>query len=352
MSDSLVSQLSTALVAETSFEGLVRQLLTLLELATDLDSTYLTKIDLDASVQSILFARNSKTMTIPEGLSVPWGDTLCKRALDEGRVYTDDVPACWGDSDAAKALGIVTYVSTPVRLEDGSLYGTLCAASTEKKPMTERGAQVLRLFGKIISQHIEKEKLVQDLQAANEALRTQSYVDVLTGLPNRRAVMENLPRQFALAKRNRQGVVIAFIDLDGFKQINDQFSHATGDAFLIEIGRRLSTGVRAGDLLGRLGGDEFIVSGLCTATSRDDADATAAMKKRLQKTLQTHYRLPNVAIDYLGASLGIIVVDPAKTTPEQALNDADAAMYQDKKKRKETKTAPFRRHEIGASAAS
>ena len=193
---------------------------------------------------------------------------------------------------------------------------------------------------------------VRDLQAANEALRTQSYVDVLTGLPNRRAVLENLPRQFALAKRNRQSVIIAFIDLDGFKQINDQFGHAAGDVFLIEIGRRLMAGVRAGDLLGRLGGDEFIISGSCTATSQNSGDAKAAMRERLQKRLQTHYRLPEVAIDYLGASLGIIVVDPDKVTPEEALGDADAAMYQDKKKRKQAKMAPFSRREIGAGVGS
>ena len=115
----LISQLSSALVEETSFEGLVRELLGMLELVTDLESTYLTKIDLQASAQEILFSRNTKTMNIPEGLSVPWGDTLCKRAIDEGRPYTDDVAGCWGDSEAAKALGITTYASVPVRL-DGS----------------------------------------------------------------------------------------------------------------------------------------------------------------------------------------------------------------------------------------
>jgi len=349
MSDNLVSQISTALTGETSFEGLVRQLLILLELATDLESTYLTKIDLDASVQNILFARNSKTMTIPEGLSVPWGDTLCKRALDEGRVYTNDVPSCWGDSDAAQALGIVTYVSTPIRLDDGSLYGTLCAASTDQKPLTQRGEEVLRLFGKLISQHIEKEKLFQDLQQANEALRTHSYVDSLTKLPNRRAVMENLPRQFALARRNNQSVLIAFIDLDGFKQINDQFGHSTGDAFLMEIGHRLQAGVRAGDLLGRLGGDEFVVSGLCIGNS---SDVVAAMRERLQKALQGRYQLPRTILDYLGASLGIIVADPEKMAPDQAINDADAAMYLDKKKRKEGKASPFRTAAVEASPVS
>ena len=71
----------------------------MLEEVTGLESTYLTTIDLEAGTQSILYARNSKTLLIPENLTVPWQDTLCKRALDEGKPYTDDVSACWSDSD-------------------------------------------------------------------------------------------------------------------------------------------------------------------------------------------------------------------------------------------------------------
>ena len=157
----LISQLSTAVVEETSFEGLVRELLGMLEVVTGLESTYLTKIDLSAGAQEIVFSRNTKSMVIPEGLSVPWGDTLCKRAIEEDRPFTDDVAGQWGDSQAARALGITTYASVPVRMEDGSVYGTLCGARSDKKPMTERGAEVLRLFAKLISQYIEKDRLVR-----------------------------------------------------------------------------------------------------------------------------------------------------------------------------------------------
>ncbi|WP_395020294.1 diguanylate cyclase domain-containing protein [Dongia sp.] len=337
----LISQLSSALAEETSFEGLVRELLGLLELVTDLESTYLTKIDLVANAQQILFSRNSKKMVIPEGLSVPWGDTLCKRAIDEGRPYTDDVAGCWGDSQAAKALGITTYASVPVRLEDGSLYGTLCGASSEKKPMTERGAQVLKLFAKLISQQIERDLLVKELQAANAALRNQSYTDALTGLPNRRAVLENLTRQFATAQRNKQRVVLAFIDLDYFKQINDQFGHDTGDAFLIEVGHKLTAAIRTDDLLGRLGGDEFVVSGFVTPPG--EVDSLGAVRRRLQTALQSRFDLPGLSFEYLGASIGVIAVEPGKASPAQALSDADAAMYSEKKTRKEQGLAGLRR---------
>ncbi|WP_028456028.1 hypothetical protein [Chitinilyticum litopenaei] len=112
MSVSLIAQISQALESRQPLEGLVRQLLMLLELVTDLESTYLTRIDLAEMRQHILFSRNSKQMQIPEGLAVPWDDTLCKRALDEGQRFTNDVANCWGDSVAARELGIATYVST------------------------------------------------------------------------------------------------------------------------------------------------------------------------------------------------------------------------------------------------
>ena len=138
-----------ALIADSvasarTLEDLVRPLLEVLEAFTGMESTYLTAVDEDAGVQHVLYARNTRQLQIPERLVVPWNDTLCKRALDEGRAYTDDVPACWGDSDAARQLGIQTYVSTPVRLEDGTLYGTLCAASARSLPLGDDAERALR----------------------------------------------------------------------------------------------------------------------------------------------------------------------------------------------------------------
>lgn len=133
MSDTILARVSETLSTEQSLESLVRQLLEMLEIVTDMESTYLTKVDISARLQHILYARNSKQMQIPEGLSVPWGDTLCKRALDSNAIFSNEVPVRWADCDAAKALGITTYASIPIYLADGSLYGTLCATSTQKK---------------------------------------------------------------------------------------------------------------------------------------------------------------------------------------------------------------------------
>lgn len=336
MPNDLLRQISETLTSAKTIEDLTRPLLMLLELVTGLESTYLTRIDQGSGTQKVLYARNSKVMQIPEGLSVPWEGTLCKRALDEGRLYTDDAGSCWGDSEAAKALGIRTYVTTPIHSEDGSLFGTLCAASTETKPIGPEGRQALALFGMLIEHQIQREHLLVRLTEANSTLERHSFTDMLTGLPNRRAVIGELERLFALARRSGQKVLLAFIDLDGFKGINDTYGHETGDTFLTEIGRRLSPGLRAGDMLGRLGGDEFVVTGLTPGQDDPSAETAAAqaMRDRLAPLIQGRFDLGRCSLDYAGASFGVVAVDPAAGSPDQALKAADAAMYADKTRRK------------------
>ncbi|MEB6378859.1 sensor domain-containing diguanylate cyclase [Leclercia adecarboxylata] len=336
MSDIILARVSETLSTEQSLESLVRQLLEMLEIVTDMESTYLTKIDINARLQHILYARNSKQMQIPEGLSVPWDETLCKRAIDAGCFFSDNVPERFPDCDAAKTLGITTYMSIPVHLTDGSLYGTLCATSTRKQPLSERGQQVLKLFAGLIAQYIEKESLVSQLREANAALITWSYTDALTGLPNRRAIFENLTTLFSLARHLNRSAIIAYIDLDNFKLINDRFGHEAGDQFLVEVGKRLNDGRDNDDIVGRLGGDEFLVA--CLSNDRESGEQTPLTMLRTQLSAQIagEYWLGDVHLVYPGASLGVIEVDPAKLDADSALRAADAAMYSDKKSKLKT----------------
>jgi len=228
-----------------------------------------------------------------------------------------------------------------VRLDDGQLYGTLCAASSEKKPFTDRSAHVLRLFAQLIAEHIQKQQLLEKLQAANEALRDQSHRDALTGLPNRRAFVEGLGRLFATAKRSANAVYVAFIDLDGFKRINDDHGHEIGDAFLVEIGKRLNAGIRADDLMARLGGDEFIVAGMSRVAIDETTTVAETIKARLAALLVGRFDLPGISVNYHGASIGIAFSDPSRTSPTAAIRDADAAMYIEKRARKQVPGPAF-----------
>lgn len=124
MSDFILARVSQTLANEHSLELLVRQLLEMLELVT--------RIDLSAQRQLVMYAHNSSEMTIPEGFSVPWNESLCKRAIDDNCLFSNDVASRWRSCIAARELGITTFFSIPVRLTDGSLYGTLCATSRQK----------------------------------------------------------------------------------------------------------------------------------------------------------------------------------------------------------------------------
>lgn len=339
--DPVLDQLSRTVTAAKTLEDLARPMLEMLEAVTGLESTYLTTVDLDRGMQSILFSRNVRELQIPEGLSVPWADTLCKRALDENNFYTSDVPVRWSDSEAAAALNIQTYVSMPIETESGGLYGTLCAASATSLPLQPQSQMVLQLFATMIAQQVERELLFQSLQQANSELASHASTDALTGLPNRRLLLEELRRMLARGARDEHGVVVAFIDLDGFKAINDAHGHEVGDEFLFAIARRLGSALRQGDLLARLGGDEFVVIG--AGPLRSDAlkttAAAEALRGRLAECTTGRIDLSTGPMDYTGASVGVVVVDPLTTTAEAALRLADEAMYVDKRSRRATRTA-------------
>ncbi len=163
--------------------------------------------------------------------------------------------------------------------------------------------------------------------------------DALTGLPNRRAVLTELDRLFTLAKETQMWVLVAFIDLDGFKTINDTYGHLVGDKFLVEVGQRMSVGLRSSDMLGRLGGDEFVVIGLVAPSKPDDQDEPVeAMRRRLAPLLIGTYNFAECSFDYPGASFGIASADPSVSSLQAVLKMADQLMYADKQSRRRQRT--------------
>lgn len=330
--DPLLEQLAIAVPRAESVEQLTRPLLEILATVSGMDSTYLTTIHLDEGVQRVEFARNTATMQIPEGLEVEWDDTLCKRSLTEGRTYTSDVAQCWGDSEAARALGICTYVSMPVKRSDGILMGTLCAASHSSVPLSPATEGLLRLFSKLIAAWLEREILLEQLSAANAHLATYALVDELTGLPNRRAITRTLEQVLARAKREGSAVLVGMIDMDGFKQVNDTHGHHIGDLFLQEVAGRLRLALREMDTVGRLGGDEFIVVAACPASGAQHA--VQQLSARLAKATEGVFQLDGLEFSYPGASVGVVMVDPRQVDVENAFRLADAQMYDNKLQRR------------------
>ena len=328
--DEVLEQLATA-VESDDLEALVRPFLSILERVSGLESTYMTRIDTDRGIQEILFARNSGDLTVAEGLTVPWGDTLCKRALEDDVIWATDVPTRWGDSAAAGELGLVTYVNEPVTIGDDRVYGTLCGASTARVPEAADARRLMRVFAKLIGRHIEREQLLETLRREHDSYRAFALTDPLTLIPNRRAMVSELNRALANAERRGEVLHLAFIDLDGFKQINDAYGHDAGDRFLIAIAEKLQNALRGGDFVARIGGDEFVVFGPCSSDAPDAG--RRAMRERLSEVTSGEFDLGEARLDYAGPSIGAVNSSPGERDCETVLARADEAMYAIKRSR-------------------
>ncbi|GGP22768.1 sensor domain-containing diguanylate cyclase [Silvimonas iriomotensis] len=313
--DSKLVRLAESASSARSLEELAQPLLELLQNLTEFESTYITRIDSGMTTQLIEFARNVGKLEIPEQLAVPWSDTLCKRSMESGCTYTDDVPGRWPDSDAARALGIQSYISAPIRTHSGSLIGTLCAASTKQMALPERARTSLHLFSRLIAQHIEREKLLDQLQETNNRLTRAALTDPLTALPNRRAILEELARLLALARREDSTVLVGLVDLDHFREVNETQGHVRGDHLLSDLATHLNRVARDYDVVGRFDGDEFAIIGPGPA-SKEEAERVAAEVTRLYA---------DAAASIQSASVAFVVADGAMSADE-AIRYADKEM--------------------------
>jgi diguanylate cyclase (GGDEF)-like protein len=131
-----------------------------------------------------------------------------------------------------------------------------------------------------VSAALRVKALQDELRARNAELETVTRTDALTGIYNRRHLEERLHGLLAATRRHRQPVAVLMIDVDHFKAVNDSLGHAAGDAVLREIADRLRRGVRADDVVGRWGGEEFVVVGAATG-----GDAAAALAERLRRAI-------------------------------------------------------------------
>lgn len=163
---------------------------------------------------------------------------------------------------------------------------------------------------------------VTERHQAEEAVRFMAQHDTLTGLANRAMLMEQLERQLALAKRHGHGVALLYLDLDGFKPVNDRFGHNIGDQVLQIVAERFRKIIRDGDLLCRQGGDEFVV----LVPEPGNTDELVSMGWKLVEVSRAPFSTLDPAIA-ISASVGIARYPEHGNTCEQLLTAADNAMY-------------------------
>ncbi|WP_415898146.1 diguanylate cyclase domain-containing protein [Neptuniibacter sp. QD57_21] len=164
------------------------------------------------------------------------------------------------------------------------------------------------------------------IRIANQELRHLACHDNLTGLPNRRFLLHQLDIVLAAAKRKQHKVAIIFIDLDDFKPINDTYGHDAGDLCLQDVSNRISKVIRGSDMLGRLGGDEFL---LILSEIESSTQAIAVIQKILG-IISEDFPIGESTTN-LSASIGLYIYSLEDINAEEAITLADKAMYQAKK---------------------
>ncbi|HTX33346.1 MAG TPA: EAL domain-containing protein [Solirubrobacteraceae bacterium] len=237
------------------------------------------------------------------------------------------------DKDACRQQGLRSMIIAPLR-HRGEVVGVLNINSPEPRAFGANDVQTVELVAGAISAAYghavdiaAKQLLLDKLEATVVALRDseaklshQAVHDPLTGLPNRTLLLDRL--RMALAERGDPQVALLFVDLDGFKVVNDSLGHDAGDALLVKAAERISGVLRPADTAARIGGDEFAI--LCKTSA--PTTTGIAVAKRIIDALASPFRIAGREA-FVTASIGIAAHDG---TPEELLRDADVAMYRAK----------------------
>lgn len=166
---------------------------------------------------------------------------------------------------------------------------------------------------------------IRERKRAEAELRHAAFHDMLTGLYNRTAFMDQLEQSLTYAERYHTSVALLFLDLDRFKRVNDTYGHESGDRLLQQVASRLKATVRETDHLARMGGDEFTV---ILHTPQENQPHVVA--QRISESLSRPYPLAAARIGFVSASIGIAVYPEDGTDVEALIKSADADMYRNK----------------------
>jgi diguanylate cyclase (GGDEF)-like protein len=243
------------------------------------------------------------------------GQAILSRQLVAFEDYTVNPMA----NPPVAASGLKAAMAAPI-FERGEVVGSLMVGTRERARTYSAGErEVLEAF----AEHAGL--ALNDARAVAETIH-QAFHDSLTGLPNRALFLDRLEHSLARARRSERGVSVLYIDLDGFKTVNDSLGHAVGDELLVAVGERIATIVRDADTAARFGGDEFAV----LLDEYVGAEIPAMVARRVLDAFKDPFEVRGRPI-YVSASIGI---SAGIETAEHLLRNADLAMYRAKSRGK------------------
>ena len=231
--------------------------------------------------------------TLRPGTRVPAALGAAGRAMLEGTVVAiSDYKAEPGKVPELETKGVLSALAAPVH-EHGSVIGSLVVSSrTRPHAFGEVEQEMLTLFAEQASVALAAARTANSMR--------QAFHDSLTGLPNRALLLDRMELTLARAEREGRDVTVLFLDLDGFKPINDSLGHLAGDRLLIEVARRLKECLRRAETAARLGGDEFAI----LLADLDDPARATDVAERVIAALERPFTLLGREV-FVSASIGI-----------------------------------------------
>lgn len=234
-------------------------------------------------------------------------------------VIADDTDGEFTELAAAmREVAVASLSITPLQNEWERL-GVLVCFFDDRGAFDEQFFDLQKALGRQAAQTLVRVRLQRRLEQL-------ALHDQLTGLANRPLLQQSLEEAIDAAERGEHPLAVIFLDLDGFKAINDKLGHAAGDAVLREVAMRLRAGVRMEDTVGRIGGDEFVA--ICSGV---DAESAAPIAERVRASIRHPMTdVPDGLV--VSASIGVSLFQPgdARPTVDELLNRADDAMYRAK----------------------
>ncbi len=287
-----------------------------------------------------------------DNFSYQLASTPCEIVMSGDRVCVHDknVTEKFPDDTLLKDMGIESYAGTPLLGQKGDLLGLLVVL--DDKPMNQKGfmIEIIDFLAQRISteydryniqQHLQQiideqteqlqsanqhlHKTIKDLEQSRLELEQKSRLDPLTHINNRDWFTSLAQSQLNIARRNDYPISLLFIDLDHFKQVNDNYGHVIGDHVLEEAAQRIKRCIRDIDILGRFGGEEFIL--LAPYSNKDAAIHLATRIKNAISDTAIHTDKQNI---YITTSIGIYVSEHSDDDLKDLLDKADNALYQAK----------------------
>jgi diguanylate cyclase (GGDEF)-like protein len=224
------------------------------------------------------------------------------------------------------AAGIIVFL-VPVRSESRD-WGVLAAVG-RIQDSTPPGREMMNYSGSLLAVALEHEAMLASLHEKEERLRLAALYDNLTGLPNRALLRDRLLQaRHRSARQPDHRLAVLFLDLDGFKSVNDTLGHAAGDQLLILVAQRLALCLRQSDTAARIGGDEFVI--LLDGVNMPGGPQVVI--DRVHEVFVEPFMIDGQPVE-VGVSVGL-ATSGVVVEPDKLLQEADAAMYQAKIRRK------------------